>query len=67
MNVYEIKIPIYASSEQEAESARLALRQFVANHRERGIPVTAVKVAQALSLLQSSRFMAFQVERFLRP
>jgi hypothetical protein len=66
MQVYEIKLPIYAESQHEAEAARQALRQFVADHRQRGIPVTAAKVSKALTNLMSNPFIRYQVERFLR-
>jgi hypothetical protein len=38
----------------------------VADHRQRGIPVTAAKVSKALTNLMSNPFIRYQVERFLR-
>ncbi len=66
IQVYEIKIPVYAESEAQAEEARIALHTFVASHRQRGIPVTATKVTQALARLTTNRFIASQIERFLQ-
>lgn len=65
MNVYNITIPIYAESEQEAASAQEALFAFVNNYRTRNIAVTGNKVVSALNKLESNAFVKSHVDNFL--
>lgn len=65
MNVYNITVPIYAESEQEAMEAQKALFDFVNRYRERNVAVTGNKVAAALKNLESNPFIKSQVDKFL--
>lgn len=65
MNVYNITVPIYAESEQEAMEAQQALYNFVSRYRERNVAVTGNKVAAALKNLESNPFIKSQIDKFL--
>lgn len=65
MNVYNITVPIYAESEQEAMAAQQALFDFVNRYRERNVAVTGNKVAAALQNLESNPFIKSQIDKFL--
>ena len=65
MNVYQITIPIYAESQEEAERARQALFAFVDGYRQRRIAVTGAKVVTALERLGSNQFIRIQIDNFL--
>lgn len=65
MNVYNITVPIYAESEQEAQAAQQALFVFVNRYRERNVAVTGNKIAAALKNLESNPFIKSQVDKFL--
>lgn len=65
MNVYNITVPIYAESEQEAMEAQKALYNFVNRYRERNVAVTGNKVASALNRLESNPFIKSQIDNFL--
>lgn len=65
MNVYNITVPIYAESEQEAQQAQQALFDFVNRYRERNVAVTGNKVAAALRNLGSNPFVKSQIDKFL--
>lgn len=65
MNVYDITVPIYAESKEEALNAQKALYAFIDNYRQRGIAVSGNKISQAMTMLESSSFAKFQIENFL--
>lgn len=65
MNVYNITIPIYAESPQEAQEAQDALFDFVNRYREKNVAVTGNKVASALKQLGGNPFIKSQVDKFL--
>lgn len=65
MNVYNITVPIYAESEQEAQEAQKALFDFVNRYREKNVAVTGNKIAAALKNLGSNPFIKSQIDNFL--
>ena len=65
MNVYNITIPIYAESEQEAQEAQDALFGFVNKYREKNVAITGNKVASALKKLESNPFVKSQIDNYL--
>lgn len=65
MNVYNITVPIYAETEQEAQQAQQVLFDFVNRYRERNVAVTGSKVASALKNLESNPFVKSQIDKFL--
>lgn len=66
MEVYNITVPIYALSKEEAESAQNALRSFVENYRNKNIAVTGYKITQAISSLENNGFIGVQIENFFK-
>ncbi len=66
MEIYNITVPIYASSKEEAEAAQSALRSFVEHYRRKNIAVTGNKVAESMKMLFSNGFFSAQVENFLK-
>lgn len=66
MEIYNITVPIYALSKEEAESAQNALHSFVENYRNKNIAVTGSKIVHALSSLENNGFISIQVENFFR-
>jgi len=49
MRGYEVKFNIYANSQQEADMATKAIKEFITEHARSGRAVTASKVAAAIS------------------
>lgn len=66
MDVYQITIPIYAETQEEADKARQALFAFVDGCRQRKIAVTGAKIATALERLGGNPFIKTQVDNFLK-
>lgn len=65
MNVFNITIPIYAETQNEAQEAQNALFNFVNGYRERNIAVTGNKIVSALRALGGNAFVKTQVDNFL--
>lgn len=65
MNIYNITIPIYAATQEEADQAQRALRDFVSRYRDRGIAVTGNKVRDALASFSDNGFIRAQIDTFL--
>lgn len=65
MNVYNITVPIYAESEQEAMEAQQALYDFVNRYRERNVAVTGRNVTSALKNLEGNSFVKSMIDKFL--
>ena len=65
MNVYQITIPVYAESKEEAEKAQNTLYRFVDRYRKGGIAVTGAKITSALSMLDGNPFIKTHVDNFL--
>ena len=66
MEIYNITLPIYASSREEAESAQNALRSFVENYRNKNIAVTGSKIVHAMDSLEGNGFIGVQIENFFK-
>lgn len=65
MNVYQITVPIYADSQEEAASAQQALFAFVDGCRQRRVAVTGAKIVTALDKLAGNQFARTQIDNFL--
>lgn len=65
MNVFQITVPIYAETEEEAVMAQKALFGFVDGCRQRKIAVTGRKVVAALEKLETNQFVRVHVDNFL--
>jgi len=57
MKGYEIRFNVYAESQEEAEAASQALRQFVDAKARQGIAVTAVKLSEAVGRFKDNYFV----------
>lgn len=49
MKGFEIKFNIYADSQEEADMASKAIKEFISEHAKQGRAVTATKIANAIS------------------
>jgi hypothetical protein len=57
LKVVEIRFPVYAENENEAETLSEALFSFVDEQRCNGIPVTANALISALNTFKSNVFV----------
>ena len=62
MKPYKIEIYVYAESDEEAEAAQKAARDFVRSKYDRGILVTAKKLVGALERFKDN----IMVNQFLK-
>ena len=49
MQGFEVKFNVYANSQEEANEASMAIKQFISDFARRGIAVTASKMAEAVN------------------
>ena len=61
-----ITFNIYASSDEEAEKGRRAIVQFINIVGQQGAKVSGNKLAEAVSRLNSSPFIASQIFKFFK-
>lgn len=66
MDVRNISFNIYASSEEEAEKGRKAIIQFINIMGQHGAMVSGNKIAEAVSKLSESSFIASQIINFFK-
>lgn len=64
--IRNISFNIYASSDEEAERGRKAIVQFINIMGQNGAMVSGNKIADAVSRLNSSPFIASQIINFFR-
>ena len=48
MKGYEVRFNVYANSQEEADKASMAFKEFITEHAKQGRAVTAMKIAEAL-------------------
>jgi hypothetical protein len=65
-NIKTISFNIYARDEAEAEKGRKAIIQFINIMGQNGAMVTGDKIAEAVSKLSSSPFIATQIIKFFK-
>lgn len=58
MQGFEVKFNVYANSQDEADAASLAIKRFISGLAERGVAVTANKVAEAAERWGGSYFVS---------
>lgn len=58
MQGYEIKFNVYAESQEEADLATGAIIKFIGDNASKGIPVTAKKIAEAITRWKDSFFVS---------
>lgn len=61
MRLYNVTIPVYADSEQDAQQAANALAAFVSEVKQQGRAVTAKGVADAASKWQRNAFVKNEI------
>ena len=66
MDVRNISFNIYASSDEEAEKGRKAIIQFINIMGQHGAMVSGNKIAEAVSKLNESPFIASQIINFFK-
>lgn len=66
MDVRNISFNIYASSDEEAEKGRKAIIQFINIMGQHGAMVSGNKIAEAVSKLSESPFIASQIINFFK-
>lgn len=64
--IKEISFNIYADSDEEAEKGRKAIIQFINIVGQHGAKVSGNKIAEAVSKLSSSPFIASQIINFFK-
>lgn len=66
MEIRNISFNIYANSDEEAERGRKAIIQFINIMGQNGAAVSGNKIADAVSRLNSSPFVASQIIKFFK-
>lgn len=66
MEVRNISFNIYASSDEEGEKGRKAIIQFINIMGQHGAKVSGNKIAEAVSRLSESPFIASQIIKFFK-
>lgn len=66
MEIKQISFNIYAKSEEEAEKGRKAIIQFINIMGQHGAMVSGEKIADAVSKLNNSPFVASQIIKFFK-
>ena len=66
MDVRNISFNIYAGSDEEAEKGRKAIIQFINIIGQHGAMVSGNKIAEAVSKLSESPFIASQIINFFK-
>lgn len=57
MQGYEVKFNVYAESQEEADFASALIKQFISGLAQKGIPVTANKISEAVEKWRASYFV----------
>lgn len=65
-NIRPITFNIYADSNEEAERGRKAIIQFINIMGQHGAAVTGNKIAEAVTKLNTSPFIASQIIKFFK-
>lgn len=66
IKAYNISLQIYAKSEEEAESGRQALIQFIGMMKGKNAAVTGDKLTEAVSKLGGSPFVFNEILKFFK-
>ena len=57
MKGFPVQFNIYAASQEEADAASTAIKSFITQQAEKGVAVTANKVAEAISKWKDNYFV----------
>ena len=58
MRGYEVKFNVYANSQEEADRASALIKQFITEQAQKGVAVTATRIAEAVEKLKGSYFVS---------
>lgn len=58
MQGYEIKFNVYANSQEEADRASALIKQFITDQAQKGVAVTATRIAEAVEKWKGSYFVS---------
>ena len=58
MGGYEVKFNVYADSQEEADFASALIKQFITEQANKGIAVTANRIAEAMNKWKDSYFVS---------
>lgn len=57
MQGYEIRFNVYADSQEEADSAILAVKTLISEYASKGVAVTANKISEAVEKWKNNIFV----------
>lgn len=57
MSGFELKFNVYANSQEEADAAAGAIKAFISSMAQKGVAVTANKIAEAVSKWKDNYFV----------
>ena len=57
MQGYEVKFNVYANSQEEADFASTLIKQFITEQAQKGVAVTATRIAEAVEKWRNSFFV----------
>lgn len=57
MKGFEVKFNVYANTQEEADLASGAIKQFISEMAQKGVAVTAEKVSHAINKWKGSPFV----------
>ena len=57
MKGFEVKFNVYANTQEEADLASGAIKQFISEMAQKGVAVTAEKVSRAINKWKGSPFV----------
>ena len=58
MKGYPVQFNIYAETQAEADAASAAIKSFISSQAEKGVAVTAAKVAEAVRRWKDNYFVS---------
>lgn len=65
LQVFDITLPVYAETKEEAVMAQEALFEFISEYRKTGIAVTGKKITCAVKDFQNNIFLKAQISNYL--
>ena len=63
MRGYKVEFNVYAESQEEADAATRAIKDFISQKAQTGVAVTARKITEALSRWQDNMFVTNYFKR----
>jgi len=57
MQGFEVKFNVYANSQEEADRASAIIKQFITEQAQKGVAVTATRIAEAVEKWKGNYFV----------